>query len=189
MSWTQIKAPSSGKIAERAVDPGTAIFPGTPLFVIESTVLPQVLADIPTEQADRLRIGMAVGIRSTDKAGMLNGKLSEIIPQSNPATHSVQFKVDLGSNAAVSSGQFVTVEIPEGTRPAILVPHIAIRHTGQLTGVFVVDAASKARFRLVKSVPFDAARAEILSGVEPGENIIAELSDTIIDGISVENRQ
>ena len=43
LSWTQIKAPSAGKIVERSADPGTAIFPGTPLMVIESTASPQVL--------------------------------------------------------------------------------------------------------------------------------------------------
>jgi multidrug efflux pump subunit AcrA (membrane-fusion protein) len=188
MGWTQIKAPSSGKIAERSVDPGTAVFPGTPLIVIESTVLPQILADIPTERAVKLRIGMSVSIRSTETAGMLEGRISEIIPQSDPATHSVQFKVDLPAGAAVSNGQFATIEIPVGKRNVILVPNSAIRRTGQLTGLFLVDGASKARFRLVKSSPYDAARSEIVSGVEPGENVVAELNDQIIDGISVEIR-
>jgi len=189
MSWTQIKAPSSGIIAERAVDPGTAVFPGTPLIVIESTLLPQVLADIPAERASSLRAGLNAGIRSTTTGKKLEGQISEIIPQSNPATHSVQFKVDLPASAALSSGQFVTVELPVGKRDALLVPDSAIRQTGQLTGIFVVDSSSKARFRLVKSAPYDAARSEILSGLEPGESVIVALNDQIIDGISVEMHQ
>jgi membrane fusion protein, multidrug efflux system len=189
LSWTQIKAPSSGKIAERLADPGTAIFPGTPLLTIESTMQPQVLATIPTERSGSLRMGMNVKIRTAGGKETLEGHLSEIVPLSNPSTHSIQFKVDLPSNAALSSGQFVTVEIPAGKRDALLVPVSAIRETGQLAGLFVVDRASKARFRLVKHTPYDAARSEILSGVEPGENIITVLNAKITDGTSVEIRQ
>jgi membrane fusion protein, multidrug efflux system len=189
LSWTQIKAPSSGKIAERLVDPGTAIFPGTPLLIIESTMQPQVLANIPTEQSASLRVGMEVKIGGAAAAKIPDGRLSEVVPLSDPATHSVQFKVDLPSNAALSNGQFVTVDIPMGKRNALLVPLSAIRETGQLTGLFVADSASKARFRLVRCAPYDATRSEILSGVEPGEKIIAPLSNQITDGTSVEIRQ
>jgi len=188
MSWTQIKAPASGRIVERPVDPGTAIFPGTPLLVLESIAQPQVLADIPTEQAASLRVGMSVAVHGAGIPGPLEGRISEIVPLSNPATHSVQFKVDLPANAAFSSGQFVTVDIPVGRRNALLAPSSAIRRTGQLTGLFVVDEVSKACFRLIKLAPYDAARSEILSGVEPGETNIEKPSDSIVDGTSVEIR-
>jgi multidrug efflux pump subunit AcrA (membrane-fusion protein) len=189
LGWAQIKAPSSGKIAERLVDPGTAIFPGTPLVVLESTTQPQVLATIPTEFSGSLHLGMTVSLGSTDGAGTLEGRLSEIMPLSDPSTHSIQFKVDLPSSATAPIGRFVTVDIPAGERNALLVPGSAIRETGQLAGLFVVDSASKARFRLVKCTPYDADRSEILAGLEPGETIIPELSDSIADGTSLEIRQ
>jgi multidrug efflux pump subunit AcrA (membrane-fusion protein) len=189
LSWTQIKAPSSGKIAERLVDPGTAIFPGTPLLTIESTTQPQVLANIPTEQSGGLHVGMEVKIQSTGAARILEGRLSEVVALSDPSTHSLQFKVDLPSNAALSNGQFVTVDIPMGKRNVLLVPSSAIRESGQLSGLFITDSSSKARFRLVKCAPYDATHSEILSGIEPGESIITQLNDQITDGISVEIRQ
>ncbi len=188
MSWTRIMAPAPGKIVERLADPGTAIFPGSPLLTIESTINPQVLADLPIEHTGSLRAGMSVRLRSTDTTAPLEGRVTEIMPRSSPATHSIQFKVDLPSNAALSVGQFVKVEIPVGTRNAILVPSQAVRETGQLTGLFVVDAASKARFRLIKATPYAANRIEVLSGVDPGEKIIADLTNQILDGIPVETR-
>jgi membrane fusion protein, multidrug efflux system len=189
LGWTQIKAPSSGKIVERLVVAGTAIFPGTPLLIIESTTQPQVLANIPTEQSGGLHTGMTVKIESAGTAGIPEGRLSEVVPLSDPSTHSVQFKVDIPSNAVLSNGQFVTVDIPVGKRNVLLVPLSAIRETGQLTGLFLTDSASKARFRLVKCAPYDATHSEILSGVEPGEKIIAHLNDQITEGTSVEIRQ
>ncbi len=188
LSWTEIKAPSSGRIVQRLVDPGTAIFPGTPLLVIESIDRPQVLADIPTEHSDILHLGSTVMLRDAETGTVSAGRISEIVPLSDPATHSIQFKVDLPSNLLMPSGQFVKVELPAGTRNALLAPRAAIRQTGQLTGVFVVDSASKARFRLVKIAPHDAERIEILSGVDQGEKIISKLSDQITDGIPVAER-
>jgi multidrug efflux pump subunit AcrA (membrane-fusion protein) len=188
MSWTQIVAPSSGKIVERLADPGTAIFPGSPLLTMESMADPQVLADLPTDNAGSLHAGMNVRLRSADKAETIEGRVSEIMPRSSPVTHSVQFKVDLPSDAALPNGQFVKVAVPVGKRNALLVPNGAVRKTGQLTGLFVVDGASKARFRLAKISLYDADRSEILSGVNPGENIITNLNERILDGIPVENR-
>jgi multidrug efflux pump subunit AcrA (membrane-fusion protein) len=189
MSWTQIKAPSAGRIVERSVDTGTAIFPGTPLMVLESTARPQVLADIPTEHAHLLKTGAVVRLRSSGITGTLEGRVTEIVPQANPATHSVQFKVDLPADASLPNGQFIKVEVPTGTRNAMVVPRSAIRESGQLTGLFVVDSDSKARFRLIKTAAYDADRIEVLSGIRPGEKILASLGNDIIDGIPVEIRQ
>jgi multidrug efflux pump subunit AcrA (membrane-fusion protein) len=188
LSWTEIKAPSSGKIVQRLVDPGTAIFPGTPLLVIESIENPQVLADIPTEHSDILHLGSIVRLRDAEAGTVSEGRISEIVPLSNPATHSVQFKVDLPSNFSLPSGQFIKVELPAGAREALLAPRAAIRQTGQLTGMFVVDGSSKARFRLVKVAPYGDDKVEVLSGINPGEKIISKLSDQITDGIAVAER-
>jgi multidrug efflux pump subunit AcrA (membrane-fusion protein) len=188
VSWTQVKAPSPGRIVERTVDAGTAIFPGSPLVVIDSTANPQVLASLPTEHLGSLGVGNTVRVLGAAPAAIYEGRVAEIVPQSNPATHSVQFKVNLPSDFALPNGQFVRVEVPVGTRDAILVPGHAIRLTGQLTGLFVVDDDSKARFRLAKVAQFDDDRYEVLSGLEPGERIIAQLSHEIVDGIPVETK-
>ncbi len=189
MSWTQIKAPAAGRIVERFVDPGAAIFPGTTLLVLESASRPQVLADIPTEHAHQLKAGAVVRLKSSAIKGTLEGRVTEIVPQANPGTHSVQFKVDLPGDAILPNGQFIRVEVPTGTRQAIVVPRSAVRESGQLTGLFVVDSESKARFRLIKIASYDAERIEVLSGIQPGEKILAGLSNTIMDGIPVEIRQ
>ncbi len=194
LGWTVVKAPAAGRIAERNVDPGSAIFPGSPLIVIESTSRPQVLATLPTAESEHLRNGLEVRIRIPDQPSQTEpdpaaGRVAEIIPLSNPGTHTVQFKVDLPAGFAALSGSFVKVEIPAGTRRALLVPVQAVRESGQLTGVFVADGSSKARFRLVKTAPYDRERVELLAGVQPGEKIIAQLSDQITDGVALEVRQ
>ena len=189
VGWTVVKAPAAGRIVERGVDPGSAIFPGGPLVTIESTSRPQVLASLPTTDAVNLRNGLEVRIRIADQAmEPAQGRISEIIPLSTSGSHTVQFKVDVPAGFTAVSGSFVKVAIPTGSRQALLVPVQAVRESGQLVGVFVVDASGKARFRLVKTSPYDAQRVELLAGIEPGERIVAKLTDQIIDGISLEIR-
>jgi multidrug efflux pump subunit AcrA (membrane-fusion protein) len=188
VGWTVLKAPVAGRVVERSVDPGSAIFPGSPLIVIETVLNPQVLAEMPTAQMSSLRPGLEVSVRISDSGPAIQGRVAEIVPLSNPATHTVQFKVDLPAGFAAPSGSFARVEIPAGTRNALLVPAQAVRETGQLTGIFVVDGSSKARFRLVKIAPYDAERVELLSGLEQGEKVVSPIPDELADGITLEAR-
>jgi HlyD family secretion protein len=188
IGWTEIKAPAAGRIMERQADTGTAIFPGSPLLVLESMERPQVIADLPTENSGALRAGMEVQVRNPDGKTSVTGRVSEIVPQASAATHTVQFKVDLPAGSSLPHGQFVRVEIPTGSRNVLLVPRRALRETGQLTGLFIADNSSKARFRLVKVEPYDAERVQVLAGVDSGEKVITSPSDQITDGVSVEIR-
>jgi len=187
VGWSVVKAPAAGRVVERNIDPGSAIFPGGPLITIESTSRPQVLASIPATDVDRLHAGAEVRIRLRD-ASAVQGRIAEIIPVSAPGSHTVQFKVDLPAGFSEVSGSYVTVEIPAGTRQALLLPNQAVRERGQLSGVFAVDGSGKARFRLIKLIPYDAGKVEVLAGIEPGERLIAKLTGLIVDGVSVEIR-
>ena len=188
LGWTVIRASSDGAIAQRLVDPGSAVFPGNTLLVVESTRKPQVLASVPSVHASHLRLGLEVKVFTGQKQAAFPGQVSEIIPLSHPDTHTVQFKVDLPDDFRAPTGDYAKVVVPAGSRNALLIPQQTIRQTGQLTGVFVVDGSSTARFRLVKAVPYDSERMELLAGVEAGDRIVAGLTDRVSEGASLEIR-
>jgi len=189
VSWTEIKAPAAGRIVERSVESGSAVFPGSPLFVLETLASPQVLADLPASLVKHLKLGIEVSVRISGAQEPVHGRISEIVPLSNASAHTVQFKVDLPAGVAALPGEYARVELRAGTRSALLVPTGAIRETGQITGVYVADASGKARMRLVKTTPHDASRTEILSGLEPGERYVNALTDAVVDSTPLEIRQ
>src|SRR5262245_31763722 len=80
LGWTVIRASSDGAIAQRLVDPGSAIFPGSTLLVVESTRRPQVLASLPSVQASYLRLGLEVRVLMGQKQAAVPGQVVEIIP-------------------------------------------------------------------------------------------------------------
>lgn len=187
VGWTVIRAPTGGRVVERPVDPGSAIFPGSQLLILESLTTPQVVAEIPSKQAGWIKSGLEVQVIAESEAPV-RGRVTELVPLSSPGSHTVRFKVDLPANTAARSGSFARVLIPTGERQTMLLPRSAIRESGQLTGVFVADSGSKARFRLIKIAPYDSARVEVLAGLEAGERVVAEPGAQIEDGISLEIR-
>ena len=190
LSWTVIKAPESGRVAARMVDPGSAIFPGSPILVLESAGNPQVVADIPENQSRHLRKGMEVVVAGAgDSSGPITGRIAEIVPLSDTVSHTVQFKVDLPQGTSLQPGRFVTIGVPAGSRQALLISRQALRENGQLTGVYIVDGASMARYRLVKAAPYGSDRIELLSGIAEGEEIIENPAGGIQDGTPLEVRR
>jgi len=186
LGWTVVKAPSAGRIVERAIDPGSAIFPGSPLMVLESAANPQAIANIPAADLNHLRRGLEVRVHFSNMTPPASGRVSEIVPLSNSSTHTVEFKVDLAGGFPAPPGSFVRLEIPAGERKAMLLPREAVRETGQLTGVFTVDGSGQAHYRLVKATLFDTKRMEILAGLEPGERVVEKINADLTDGIAVE---
>ena len=187
--WSTVKAPISGIIADRQVDSGNSVFPGTPLLTIEEAGVMQVVASLPANQAHRIRRGLIVRLRSdASSTEVFTGSVSEISPVSQPGTHTVQFKLDLSSPRGLPSGSFLRVEIPAGERQALLIPRASIRESGQLTAIFCVEAGSIARLRLIKVSPFDADKLEVQAGLEQGEKYLLNPSEQIVDGTRVEIR-
>jgi len=189
LGWTTIAAPESGRVAQRLVDPGSALFPGTPLLVVETARELEVVSSVPAAQAGLLKRGLGVRVAAADPGrAPATATITEIAPLSDSATHTVEFKAALPAGLAVLPGTFVRLEIPAGSRRALLVPRAAVRETGQLAGVFVVDSSARARYRLVKAEPYDADRLELIAGIEPGERVIVDPPARVLDGTPVEVR-
>jgi len=189
LGWSLVQAPASGRVVERLTDAGSAVYPGSPLLVLESTTRAQVRASLPSAQAGRLRPGLEVTVRHPDQGvEPVSGTVTEIVPMSDRVAHTTDFKVDLPEGFAPPSGSFVLVRVPVGERRVLLAPRTALRETGQLTGLFVADASATARLRLVKAQPYDAERIQVLSGIEAGERILASPTADIVDGTPLEIR-
>jgi hypothetical protein len=71
------------------------------------------------------------------------------------------------------TGVSVTALVPAGTTRGIVIPVDAVVRRGQLTGVQVLTAQGAALrwIRLGRTLP-DGERVEVLSGLNPGDQIV-----------------
>jgi hypothetical protein len=93
--------------------------------------------------------------------------------------------VDIEADSALRAGLFGRVRFASGTRQAIQVPRTALRTRGGLTGVFVVENGRSA-FRLVTTADGPGDSVEVLSGLEPGDQLIVSAPPALGVDVPVE---
>ncbi len=103
------------------------------------------------------------------------------LPLVDPASHTVQWRLDLPAGAAAVPGQFARVAVQGGpTAPAaavaarVLVPRAAVMQRGELDLVYVLSADKRPVLRQVRLGAVQGDRVEVLAGVKAGEALVLE---------------
>lgn len=181
LSHVLIVAPFKGVIARQHALAGDLATPGATLLVFESIENLRAEGALPESVASQLKPGASLLVRLDDDAPPLSGRIDELAPSADPATHTVFAKVALNASAGARSGQFARFLVPLATTPAVFVPASSITRFGQMERVFVV-VENRAQLRLVKTGRLIGDRLEILSGLNPGESIVATPPPALRDG-------
>jgi RND family efflux transporter MFP subunit len=174
LGYTRIRAPFAGVVTERKVDAGTLASPGKPLFTIEDTRSYRLEVAVDESDLRLVRIGQVSPV-TIDALGnaRLSGKVVQIVPAADPASRSFLVKVELPADARLRSGLFGRARFPRGERLALLVPSTSLVERGQLQGVYVLDANQIAGLRYVTLGKSTGEQAEVLSGLQEGEKLVA----------------
>ena len=102
-------------------------------------------------------------------------EVDRVIPSGDPMSRTYQVQVVLpNSSGRLKAGMFARATFPAGTREAVGVPAGAVVRRGQLEGLFVVDADSRARLRWVRLGREAGGLVEVISGLQPGERFVVD---------------
>lgn len=173
LSLTRIRAPVSGVVVDKLVDPGDLAAPGKPLLSIYNPNLLRLEVDVRTALLPRLHVGDRVSVYIDDVAKTIDGVVGEIVPTADVASRSVRVKVDLPAEPGLYVGMFGRLRTDLDAQEQLMVPLTAIRRVGQLTMVdVVVDGRASRRLVTLGRVTGDRVRA--LSGLEPDEQVALE---------------
>lgn len=183
--YTAVNAPFSGRVIARKVEPGTMATPGTPLFEIERDGAYRFEAKVEESRIALVKRGAAVPVRIDAIEMPLTGRVAEIVPASDEASHSFTAKIDLPAHTMLRTGLFGRAEFATGSRQAITVPTGAISWQGQLAFLAVADQGI-ARLRIVKTGATRDGRVEILAGLAGGEILIHPRPPALADGARIE---
>ena len=89
LGQSEIRAPFAGRVAERFVDPGALVGPGTPIARLISGGDLMVRAAVPPEEARRLSPGSRVTARVRDLGIAVPGRIERIAPEVDTASQMV----------------------------------------------------------------------------------------------------
>lgn len=183
----KVIAPYDGQVVARLVDEGDLASPGTPLLTIEQEGLFCADMLLPERYIQNVQVGLAVKVRVPALGDLeADGQVGRIVPAADARSRSFEMKVAMPEGLDLKSGMFARVFIPVGGGGGLLVPEAALVNEGQLTGIYIVDEKSIARFRLVRTGKSYGDRVEILSGLQAGQRYVPALPAGIEDGMTVE---
>ncbi|TAK18296.1 MAG: efflux RND transporter periplasmic adaptor subunit, partial [Acidobacteria bacterium] len=107
-AYAKLTAPFDGRVASRAVDPGSMAAPGAPLLVIESSDTLQLDVRLDAARAGAVTVGQSVSVRvdsDSPTAAAIEGRVDEIA-RIDTDTHSFAVKITLPNHADWRSGLF-----------------------------------------------------------------------------------
>jgi RND family efflux transporter MFP subunit len=187
LDYTRILAPFDGVVTERRVDPGAMATPGLPLLWVEKSGRFRLEATVNESDLRFLKSGQTAAVQvDALEGGRLSGKVVDIVPAVEAASRSFLVKVELPAQPHLRSGMFGRAYFPRGEREAIAVPRSALVSRGQLQGVYVLDGARVANLRYVTLGKADGDQVEVLSGLQPGERLVASPGTRELDGKRIE---
>jgi RND family efflux transporter MFP subunit len=185
-----VRAPFPARVIEKLVDLGDLAAPGRPLVRLESLAGRQIWLTVREADIQRLKAGdeIEVSLDSLPAAGRITGRVDELIPAADPATHTFTVKVGLGK-ADVPSGASGRGYLPGDDVERLLIPASAVHERGGLELVVIRGEDGLARTRAVTTgAPMQDGRIEVLSGLAEGEQVLVDAAGPLPDGTPVEVR-
>lgn len=192
LDYAKIRAPFSGTITSRNVDPGQLAFPGKPLLMLQSGGHRQVQVQVNDQAYATLKPDENVSVTYTDFNGKQHtfaGPVERMVAAADPVTHTHMVKIGVPEDVDLRSGNYVSVAIKVAVKQGVELPPSAVHHRAGLTGVFVVDKAGRAWFRLVRTGAVNADGQVILAGLDPGERVVVNASDRLENGVYIDSPQ
>jgi len=166
----------SGTVLERKVTLGQIVQPAELAFLVADLSSVWVLAEVPEEHAGKLHKGMQVIVRIPALPDeTIQGQLSYVAPIVNPATRTVQVRMDLANPKGLyKPAMLAAMTFIDQSEPKVTVPSTAIVREDNKDHVFVQLAANKFVLREVVLGQEDGDDRVLDSGVNPGEKVVLD---------------
>lgn len=187
LSYTTITAPISGVIAERMAKPGNLIPLNAPVYrIVDNSHLEAVL-NVPEREMATMKAGLPIRMMVDALAGkVFEGTVGRISPVVDAQTGTFRVVGEFRGQALLRPGMFGRLSIVYDERAAALtVPRIALVEGSGETAVFVVEDGKAVR-RVLRLGYVNGEFAEVLEGLEAGEQVITQGRVAVRDGAPVE---
>lgn len=189
MQNTQLTAPISGVVTARNYDNGDMYNQGQPVLTIEQTNPVKVMVNISEVYYKQVFKGMPVDIELDAYEGeTFYGKVTIVYPTVDQSTHTFPVEVTINnSSQKVRPGMFARATVNFGDKNHVLVPDEAlVKQIGAGDRYVYVYKGGKVSYNKVELGKHIGDKYEILSGVNPGEDVVIAGQSRLANGKEVE---
>jgi membrane fusion protein (multidrug efflux system) len=187
LSYTEIRAPISGVIAERLVKTGNLIQLNASLFRIVDTSRLEAVLNVPERELATLRPGLPVQLAVDAVPGrVFTGVVDRVSPVVDAGSGTFRVTCAFEGGDALRPGMFGRIQAVYDTREdALAIPRDALMEDAGEVAVFaVVDG--RARRVSVRTGHSQDGWVEVLEGLEDGARVVTAGKNTLRDGVGVQ---
>ncbi len=187
----RISAPFSGTMGIRRVDLGDYVSPGTVIATLQDHSELEIDFTVPARYAPDLRAGLDVRV-TVDAFGEreFRAVVAAVDSRVNPDTRNVLLRARLQEVDGLLPGMFAVLEVNLGqTQSVVTIPETAMTYALQGNTVYVIvpteDGQLTAAARVVQSGAVREGRIAVLSGLEPGDQVVSVGQNKLYRGVRV----
>lgn len=188
LSDRQIRAPFAGVLGLRQVSPGALVTPGTAIATLDDTQRVYVDFPVPEPALAHLDAGQVLYATSVSWPGeTFDGVVQLVDSRVDPSTRAVMVRGEFPNESRMlRPGMLMQVTLVRPPRQALLVPEIAIVQLGNSSFVYRVRADSTVERADVLVGNRRNGMAEVVSGLEPGDEVVVDGTGKLRVGAKVE---
>jgi RND family efflux transporter MFP subunit len=178
-----LRAPFDGEVAQRMIDPGAFVRPGTSIVTVVDRSTVRMTADAPEHDFDVVSPGTAVTLHLLATNKDVVATITRRAPAADLGTRTVHFEIDVADpNRAIPVGTTGEVHIDVGRPvPATEIPLYAATLRGSKAGIFIVEGG----IAHAKTVAVEGERGGNLyvdRALVPGTEVVTEGRTLLEDG-------
>jgi len=170
---TQIVAPFAGAVAERLAGTGDYLTPGDPIARLVRFDPLRVRFEVPERDAVLVRVGQETHVESAGLVTPAAALVARISPALDPRSRTLLVELELANpDLTLRPGAFAAADIVvDPDRQALTIPAEAVITFAGIDKVLAVREGVAQEVRIVIGRR-DASRVEVLSGLEPGGEVV-----------------
>ena len=169
-----IRAPASGLILTRDVEPGQIVGSGSGvLFRMAKDGEMELLAQLSESDLATLRPGNSATVTPVGGQTEFTGRIWQVSPVVDPQTRQGIARISIPYNKAIRPGGFAAARIVSGTATAPLLPESAVQTDAKGQFVYIVNARDETERRDVEVGQVSPKGVAVTRGLNGGERIVA----------------
>jgi membrane fusion protein, copper/silver efflux system len=171
-----VRAPISGVVTQRNVDPGAYLNVGDALMSLANLDTLWLFANTYDADYPFLKLGEPLAFETSSLPGEhFTGKIAFIAPSIDPSTHTLPIRCDVPNRTLrLRPEMFVRGELRVGERTALVVPKTAVIHIRDSDYVIVHDSGKQYRRLPVRGHALEANRYAITAGLDAHVPVVTD---------------
>jgi RND family efflux transporter MFP subunit len=192
--YTRIVAPFDGVVTQRGFHPGAFIRSAAdgepmPLLTVRRTDLMRVVVQVPDLDVPLLDVGDKATLAiDAMKGQVFHGTVARLGKSEDPMTRTMRVEIDLPNpSGQLFAGMYgrATIELQSSTEAPTVPAGCVVGHAERGQAALYVVRDGKARRVAVTTGGDDGSSVEILSGIDPDDQVIVRPGNSLEDGTPV----